>query len=462
MLSSERNLKIVSVTMVVIALFMLLMPWIKVTGVSSAERTKIKEYMDMALDEAGAYVGSPEELNYARSLLDAVGDLSLSPKDMFTICSQTRSLAKSTGESESMKDIMLYMLLYDILFLLTVASGIYAIVFAIRRKPLLMGFDGLVFPGMMALLAIINIYMVIKMNSGLDAYTSMVPLVGNYLGNSYGFRFTLWMILAVIFALPYFVWENVLGRAAIGQKALKQVDKASTKVGVMLDKGNEKIHNISTSWECPKCGTHVMGDAKFCPKCGTIRPVDQSQPAPGVKRPTQCPKCGKPVGRNDKFCQSCGFNIDEFLKQQPVPQPQVQQAVPQPQVSIPQPQVQQPAPQPQPQVQPAPQPQMNIPQPQAQPQPTVQRPPKPEVQQPAPQPQVQAAPAAPMLQEICISREEAKNGCAKVIDTPDGRSVRIKLPAGISSGKKIKLKGVIKPENGEPAGDMILRIIVRY
>lgn len=67
--------------------------------------------------------------------------------------------------------------------------------------------------------------------------------------------------------------------------------------------------------------------------------------------------------------------------------------------------------------------------------------------------------------DITISFDEAVHGATKMIQLTDAqgkvRSLSVKIPAGIDTGKKIRLKGKGGPGyNGEPAGDLFLEVTV--
>ena len=57
---------------------------------------------------------------------------------------------------------------------------------------------------------------------------------------------------------------------------------------------------------------------------------------------------------------------------------------------------------------------------------------------------------------------EAALGGEKVITLPDGKNLKVKIPAGIESGKKLRFKGLGRPGNGRGApGDAYVEINVR-
>ena len=69
--------------------------------------------------------------------------------------------------------------------------------------------------------------------------------------------------------------------------------------------------------------------------------------------------------------------------------------------------------------------------------------------------------------EVSITFEEAAFGCDKVIhlQSPDGRgstqSLQVHIPAGIETGKSVRLRGKGMPgSNGGEAGDLLLKVKV--
>lgn len=67
--------------------------------------------------------------------------------------------------------------------------------------------------------------------------------------------------------------------------------------------------------------------------------------------------------------------------------------------------------------------------------------------------------------DVTVSFEEAAFGCEKTISLqhPDGTqsSLRVKIPAGIDTGKTIRLRGKGMPGNGQDPGDLLLQVTVR-
>jgi DnaJ-class molecular chaperone len=61
-----------------------------------------------------------------------------------------------------------------------------------------------------------------------------------------------------------------------------------------------------------------------------------------------------------------------------------------------------------------------------------------------------------------VDFSEAALGGEKIITLPNGKKLQVKIPAGIESGKKLKLKGLGQPGMGTgPAGDIYVQINVK-
>jgi hypothetical protein len=65
--------------------------------------------------------------------------------------------------------------------------------------------------------------------------------------------------------------------------------------------------------------------------------------------------------------------------------------------------------------------------------------------------------AAPL--QIALTAEEARAGCAREVRLPDGRKIRLKVPAGVQDGARIRLKGANR-SNVEPGDLYILARVV--
>lgn len=66
-----------------------------------------------------------------------------------------------------------------------------------------------------------------------------------------------------------------------------------------------------------------------------------------------------------------------------------------------------------------------------------------------------------IVSNVTISFNEAIHGETMSLGTPDGRTVKVKIPAGVSDGQKIRLRGKGYPsQDGGAAGDMVLTVTV--
>jgi DnaJ-class molecular chaperone len=59
---------------------------------------------------------------------------------------------------------------------------------------------------------------------------------------------------------------------------------------------------------------------------------------------------------------------------------------------------------------------------------------------------------------MSVSLEEAANGANKRIRLPNGKELNVKIPAGVTSGQQIRLKGQGDTAPGHPPGDVLLTI----
>ena len=71
------------------------------------------------------------------------------------------------------------------------------------------------------------------------------------------------------------------------------------------------------------------------------------------------------------------------------------------------------------------------------------------------------SPGEDELYEMEVELKDAALGAERVITLPNGKKLQVKIPAGIESGKKLKLKGLGKPGSGTgPSGDIYVQINV--
>ncbi len=61
---------------------------------------------------------------------------------------------------------------------------------------------------------------------------------------------------------------------------------------------------------------------------------------------------------------------------------------------------------------------------------------------------------------MTVSLEEAVNGGEKRVRLPTGKELNIKIPAGVTSGQQIRLKGQGETAPGHPPGDLLIAITI--
>ena len=65
-------------------------------------------------------------------------------------------------------------------------------------------------------------------------------------------------------------------------------------------------------FECPDCGTHILGYLTKCPKCGVEFVFEEVEE-------TKCPRCGKNVASDAQTCPACGKRFETDLTPPPTP-----------------------------------------------------------------------------------------------------------------------------------------------
>src|ERR1700742_5107482 len=61
---------------------------------------------------------------------------------------------------------------------------------------------------------------------------------------------------------------------------------------------------------------------------------------------------------------------------------------------------------------------------------------------------------------MTVSLEEAVNGAEKRIRLPTGKELNVKIPAGVSAGQQIRLKGQGDTAQGHPPGDLLITVSI--
>jgi len=61
---------------------------------------------------------------------------------------------------------------------------------------------------------------------------------------------------------------------------------------------------------------------------------------------------------------------------------------------------------------------------------------------------------------LTITLEEAAEGVTKRLRLPTGKDVEVKIPAGLTDGRQIRLKGQGLPGHGGPAGDALISVAI--
>ena len=59
---------------------------------------------------------------------------------------------------------------------------------------------------------------------------------------------------------------------------------------------------------------------------------------------------------------------------------------------------------------------------------------------------------------MTVSLEEAVNGVEKRVRLPTGKELNVKIPAGVSAGQQIRLKGQGETAPGHPPGDLLITV----
>ncbi|HWV96904.1 MAG TPA: J domain-containing protein, partial [Xanthobacteraceae bacterium] len=70
------------------------------------------------------------------------------------------------------------------------------------------------------------------------------------------------------------------------------------------------------------------------------------------------------------------------------------------------------------------------------------------------------APDLDLSVAMTVSLEEAMNGGQKRVRLPTGKELNVKIPAGVTSGQQIRLRGQGETAPGHPPGDLLITITI--
>ena len=304
---SNTMRRIIVIVLILVALFSLTMPWIKLRG----SRSEMGSTLSALLSAAESY-NYDEDFTYndARTIYDVFEDYAISPAETVMLVipfSKINNLLKEyTSYDADGVAVLLWFL--AILVIVTFLAGIHSLVVVVQGKTENSGRSGFLF--FMFLLALMFGGILITLNTSVEDVNDYIESYFGYY-NAISFKLTFWMFVGLICSIPFKTWEKKLEGSSAGKKALASIDQASAKVDKAKVYMSKKIKDYQAGWECPECGAHNTVDARFCSRCGSKKPEDID--IQNVKRPEKCPSCGQPIGAYDKFCKYCGFNMEEYM-----------------------------------------------------------------------------------------------------------------------------------------------------
>jgi predicted RNA-binding Zn-ribbon protein involved in translation (DUF1610 family) len=79
----------------------------------------------------------------------------------------------------------------------------------------------------------------------------------------------------------------------------------------------DEEREVNFEFDCPDCGTHILGYLTKCPKCGVEFVFEEVEE-------TKCPRCGKNVAIDAQTCPACGKRFESELPPHATPPPFVE------------------------------------------------------------------------------------------------------------------------------------------
>ncbi|MDD6155049.1 MAG: hypothetical protein PUB39_05810 [Eubacteriales bacterium] len=224
--------KMLSVAFAVAAVVLLLFSWVKIGGLNSEMSSLVKDAMrqasEMPLDDLGSvfYTGNYNTTNKVGSdvsvILKASRNLGLSAFEMFQVSGAVRSLIKITnGYGGGMPaGTMAALWLFSLVFLATVAGAVLSLFSVWKRK---LYFKGLLFPISAAVLLVMTLIFTAAAKSYMDSVYGQLGILAYASTGRLSLRPTFWAFLCVFFSVPFYYYDKLLSRGALGRKVLNAV-----------------------------------------------------------------------------------------------------------------------------------------------------------------------------------------------------------------------------------------------
>jgi len=290
--------KILAVCLIAVSLFTLALPWIKITGINKSYIDTLSGYMGI-----GSMMGEvdTEDARAATDLVNVIQDLGVSPLEAFSFLIKYVSFGQlaevQSSDYGSGSGMIVGCILFELLFLLTLLAGIYALVCVLKGKPLIGKMKGTVFTFLMILLGAVMAYVAIYAGSWLRENSAELIMP------NLGVRPALWILLGILTALPFTVWDKALANIPGWQGANTGTGTQGRAPAhewgpIPGTQGRAPAHE----WVCSNCGYVNAPDASFCTKCG-CKKGEKKNPQ---QRRWRCKKCGFMNPGNAATCQACG------------------------------------------------------------------------------------------------------------------------------------------------------------